>query len=326
MVALAEKYEIKLGKATRDAFGEALRELGGQDERIVVVDGDVNNSTRTEWFAADNPDRFFNAGIAESNMIGIAGGLAASGKIPVVSSFACFILCNGFDQLRMSVAFPHLNVKVVGTHAGISIGEDGPSQMAIEDVALACALPGFTVVVPADEAATRAAVRAMMEHHGPVYLRVGRPKVPVVYRSEADAGFEIGKANRLRDGRDVTIVANGLMVSAALQAHDALAERGISARVLDVATVKPLDEAAIEAAARETGGIVVVEEHLAYGGLGSVVAMAAARRHACPMAFVNIDDTYAESGTPEALMEKYGLTSDDIVRAVEGLAGARKRG
>ena len=329
MVATAEKFELKLGKATRDAFGEALRELARHDQRIVVVDGDVNNSTRTEWFAAEFPDRFFNLGIAESNLVGVASGLAACGKIPVVASFACFLLCNAFDQFRMSVAFPGLSVKAVGSHAGISIGEDGPSQMGVEDVALASALPGFAVVVPADEPATRAAVRAMIERQGPIYLRVGRPKVPLVYSvGESDAElagqrFEIGEAITVRDGGDVTIAANGLMVAAALEAHAALAERGVRARVLDVHTVKPIDDAALEAAARETGAIVVAEEHLAHGGLGSAAAMAVARRYPCRMAFVNLGDTYAESGTPEELMEKYGLTSGAIVRAADDLLAAK---
>jgi transketolase len=319
MVATAERYELKMGKATRDAFGEALREEGKRNDNIVVVDGDVSNSTRTEWFGQDHPDRFFNVGIAESNMAGVASGLAASGKLPVAASFACFLLCNAFDQLRMSVAFPGLNVKAVGSHAGISIGEDGPSQMAVEDVGLACLLPGFSVLVPADETATRLAVRAMLDHDGPTYLRVGRPKAPLVYQSEATCPFEIGKAIQLRDGDDVTIVANGLLVAAALQAHDQLRERGISARVLDVHTVKPLDEAALERAAHETGGIVVAEEHLSHGGLGSVVAMALAKLRPCPMAFVNVGDTYAESGTADELMEKYGLTVGDVVRAAHGL-------
>jgi len=318
--AAAARYELKFGKATRDAFGEALREVGKQNDKIVVVDGDVSNSTRTEWFGQDHPERFFNVGIAESNMVGVAAGLAASGKVPVVASFACFILCNAYDQLRMSVAFPGLNVKAVGSHAGISIGEDGPSQMAIEDVGLACLLPGFTVLVPADETATRLAVRAMIEHQGPSYLRVGRPKAPVVYQSESDAEFEIGKAVQLRDGSDLTIVANGLLVAAALQAHDTLHERGIAARVLDVHTVKPLDEEALERAARETGGIVVAEEHLAHGGLGSVVAMALAQRRPTKMAFVNVGDRFAESGTGDELMEKYGLSAADVVKAAESLA------
>ncbi|HEU5315916.1 MAG TPA: transketolase C-terminal domain-containing protein, partial [Chloroflexota bacterium] len=307
--ATAPAYEVKLGKATRDAFGEALREIGKADSRIVVVDGDVSNSTRTEWFGQDHPERFFNVGIAESNMAGVAAGLAASGKVPVVASFAAFILCNAYDQLRMSVAFPALNVKIVGSHAGISIGEDGPSQMAIEDVALACSLPGVAVLVPADEHATRAAVRAMIAHEGPTYLRVGRPKAPLVYRDESEAKLEIGKAHRLRDGNDVTIAANGLMVGAALEAHAALAAKGIRARVVDFASVKPIDEAEIAAAARETGGIVVAEEHLAHGGMGSAIAMAAAQSQPCRMRFVNLGDRFAESGTGDELLEKYGLTA-----------------
>ncbi len=331
MTATAEKFELKLGKATRDAFGEALREIGKTDDRLVVVDGDVSNSTRTEWFGTDHPERFFNVGIAESNMVGVAAGLAASGKIPVAASFATFLLCNAYDQLRMSVAFPHLNVKVVGSHAGISIGEDGPSQMAIEDIALACALPGFAVLVPADEAATRAAVRVMVDHDGPVYLRVGRPKAPVVYGAGAngskgaDVPFRIGEAVRLRDGADLTIVANGLLVAAALQAHAQLAERGIHARVLDMATVKPLDGVALAAAARETGAIVVAEEHLAHGGLGSVVATAVAGLHPCPITFVNLGDTFAESGTGDELLEKYGLTAADVVRAAERALAAKRQ-
>ncbi|MGI8424423.1 MAG: transketolase family protein [Chloroflexota bacterium] len=313
------KYDLKLGAATRDAFGQALREEGKKNERIVVVDGDVSNSTRTEWFGQDHPDRFFNVGIAESNMVGVAAGLAASGKVPVVATFAAFLLCNAYDQLRMSVAFPNLNVKMVGSHAGISIGEDGPLQMAIEDVALACSLPGVTVLVPSDEHSTRAAVRAMLAHDGPTYLRVGRPKAPLIYSDEAGAAFEIGKARRLRDGSDLTIAANGLMVGAALQAHDALAERGIRVRVLDVSTAKPVDEAEISAAASETGGIVVAEEHLSHGGLGSVIAMVAARTAPCKMRFVNLGDRFAESGTGDELMEKYGLTAREVSQAAEDL-------
>lgn len=326
MVATAgtgEKYELKLGAATRDAFGQALREEGKANDRIVVVDGDVSNSTRTEWFGQDHPERFFNVGIAESNMAGVAAGLAASGKLPVVASFATFLLCNAYDQLRMSVAFPNLNVKMVGSHAGISIGEDGPSQMAIEDVALACSLPGVVVLVPSDEHSTRAAVRAMLAHTGPTYLRVGRPKAPLIYSDEADTRLEIGKARRLREGSDLTIAANGLMVGAALQAHDVLASQGISARVLDVSSAKPIDEAEITAAARETGGILVAEEHLAHGGLGSVIAMTAARVAPCAMRFVNLGDRFAESGTGDELMEKYGLTAKDVTRTAEELVRAK---
>lgn len=300
------------GPATREAFGDALAEAGS-DDRIVVVDGDVNNSTFTNHFMERYPERFFNAGIAESNMVGIAAGLSASGKIPVVASFSIFLLANAFDQIRMSVAFPNQNVKLVGSHAGISIGEDGPSQMAIEDVALACALPGFTVIVPADGPAARAATFAMIEREGPTFLRCGRPKVPVIYGD--DPQFQIGKANQLRDGADVTIVANGIMVAMALDAAAGLAEQGIEARVLDMHTVKPIDTEAVEAAANETGGIVVAEEHLAYGGLGSCVAMVVAEKRPTKMAFVDVGDTYATSGKPDELLVQYGLTPNAIVDA-----------
>ena len=216
--------ELKMGKATRDAFGAALREAGRTNPDIVVVDGDVNNSTRTEWFAKEFPERFINVGIAESNLVGIGAGLAACGKLPVIASFACFIMCNAYDQLRMSVAFPNLNVKVVGSHAGISIGEDGPSQMAIEDIALALGLPTFTVIVPADEPSTHKAVAAMLSAEGPAYMRVGRPDVPVIYGDDPD--FTLGKANELRSGGDITLIGNGIMVAAALEAAQALAAGG----------------------------------------------------------------------------------------------------
>lgn len=314
---IGQRIGLKLGKPTRDAFGLALAEIGAEDPSIVVIDGDVHNSTRTEYFAKKFPDRFFNVGIAESNMVGIASGLAASGKTPVVASFAAFIMCNAFDQLRMGVAFPELPVKVVGSHAGISIGEDGPSQMGIEDVALACALPGFAVVVPADEPSTKAATRAMIKHPGPVYLRVGRPNVPVVYENGCD--FQIGRAIEVRDGTDVTIVANGIMVAAALEAAHLLEQEDISARVLDMHTVKPIDRAALKAAAEETGAIVVAEEHLHYGGLGAAVAQAVGELCPTRLAFVNLGDRYAESGSPDDLLEKYGLTADHIVAAVRSV-------
>jgi len=276
----------------------------------VVVDGDVNNSTYTNKFQERWPERFFNVGIAESNLIGIASGLASCGKIPVAASFSTFLLSNAFDQIRMGIAFPNQNVKLVGTHAGISIGEDGPSQMAIEDVAQACALPGFTVVVPADGPSTEAATKEMLEREGPTYLRAGRPNVPIVYRD----GYTgtIGKVNTLREGDDVTIVANGIMVAMALDAAEGLAREGIDARVLDMHTVKPIDAAALERAAIETRGIVVAEEHIAYGGLGSTVAIALAERHPVRMAFVDLGDTYATSGTGEELLAQFGLTPGAI--------------
>ena len=308
---------MKLGKSTREAFGQALAKLGEEYPDIVVLDGDVHNSTRTDHFAKKFPQRFFNVGIAESNLVGVAGGMASAGKRAWAASFACFIMCNAYDQLRMSVAFPCLDVKVVGTHAGISIGEDGPSQMGIEVVSLACSLPNFTVVVPADEPSMRQAVPALARIKTPAYLRAGRPDVPIVYADGVP--FKLGKANQLRDGKDLTIIANGLMVSAALEAAERLAGQGVQARVLDMHTVKPCDDAAVLAAARDTGRIVVAEEHLLHGGLGSAVAMSAARQYPVPIRFIGIRDTFAESGAAEALLKKYGLTAADIVQAAEAL-------
>lgn len=306
-----------LGKSTREAFGLALAALGEKHPDIVVLDGDVHNSTRTEHFAKKFPTRFFNVGIAESNLVSMAGGMAGAGKRPWLASFAAFVMCNAFDQLRMSLAFPCADVKVVGTHAGISIGEDGPSQMGIEDVALACVLPNFTVVVPTDEPSTHAAVEALAKIKTPAYLRVGRPNVPIIY--DKPPAFQLGKAIKVRDGKDLTIIANGLMVAPALEAAEQLAKQGVQARVLDMHTVKPLDDAAVLAAARETGRIVVAEEHSIYGGLCSMVAESVARQHPVPVRFVAVKDTFAESGPPEGLLARYGLTSADIVREAQFL-------
>ena len=310
---------MKMGKSVREAFGLALAQVAEKYPDMVVVDGDVHNSTRTEYFAKKYPTRFFNVGIAESNMVGVAGGLAASGKRAWLSSFAAFVMCNAYDQLRMSVAFPCLDVKVVGTHAGISIGEDGPSQMGIEDVGLACSLPNFTVVVPADEPSTYKAVEALAAIRTPAYLRAGRPNLPILYENGCD--FKLGKANQLRPGKDVTIIANGLMVSASLEAALELAKIGIDARVLDMHTIKPIDDGAILAAARETGKIVVAEEHLIHGGLGSVVAVSVARQHPVPMRFIGVNDTFAESGKPEELLEKYGLTAKNVFKTTREFLG-----
>lgn len=308
----------KMGAPTRDAFGEALAEAGAADPRIVVVDGDVADSTRTKEFFNKFPDRAWNVGIAESNLVGIGSGLAASGKVPVVASFACFILCNAYEQLRMGVAFPGLNVKVVGSHGGISAGEDGPSQMAHEDVALACGLAGFVVIVPADAASTRALTRAMLAHEGPVYMRTGRPDTPIIYEEEPEVS--LGKAIKLRDGEDITIVANGLMVAEALKAAESLAAEGVGVRVLDMHTVKPIDDDAVHAAADETKGIVVAEEHFARGGLGAAVAMAAASgSRPARIEFVNIGDRYSTSGKPAELFEEAGITSETITDAARRL-------
>lgn len=256
-------------------------------------------------------------------MVGMAGGFAAVGKVPFISSFAAFVILKGFDQLRMAVAYPQLNVKVAGSHGGISIGEDGASQQSVEDIALACSLPGFVVCVPCDEHQMRAAVKAAYAHNGPVYIRSGRPKAPLIYSGDV-ADFEFGKASRVRQGTDVTVIANGLMVGAAIVAHDALAAEGISVRVVDMATVKPLDEAEVAAAAMETGAIVAAEEHLIHGGLGARVAQAVVGSHPVPMEFVGLHDTYAESGDPEALMRKYGLTAEQVIQAVRKVI-SRKR-
>jgi transketolase len=312
---------FSLGKATRDAYGEALRDLGAEHPEIVVLDADLAKSTKSATFGEAFPERFFNVGIQEANMVSMAGGLASCGKVPFISSFACFVILKGFDQLRMAVSYPRLNVKVAGSHGGISPGEDGASQQSVEDIALACSLPHFVVCVPCDEHQMRAAVRAAWAHDGPVYIRSGRPKAPLVYQGTPP--FEFGRATRLREGGDLTLIANGLMVAAALVAHERLAADGIAARVVDMATVKPLDEEEVRLAGAETGGIVVAEEHLLHGGLGARVAQAAARLHPVPMEFVGLDDTYAESGDPEALMRKYGLTADDVVAAARRLVERR---
>jgi transketolase len=315
---MERKLQIEMGPATRDVFGKTLAELGREDPNLVVVDADVSNSTRTEYFGKEFPDRFFQVGIAESNLVGVASGLAASGKHTWVASFACFMMCNAFDQLRMSVAFAGLRVKVAGSHSGISIGQDGPSQMGIEDVALASALPGFAVVVPADGPSTAAATRALHTWDGPAYLRLGRPKVPIVYGDGSLlTNFAVGKAITLRDGGDVTLVANGILVAAALEAAEWLAGREVDARVIDCHTVKPIDRETLERAARETGALVICEEHLAHGGLGSAVAYTVASRYPAPIEYVNLGDSYAESGSPEALLEKYGLTVRDVIAAAE---------
>ncbi len=305
--------EKKLGLATRDAYGQALLELGRKDPRIVVLDADLAVSTKTAVFAKEFPDRFINVGISEANMVGMAGGLASSGKVPFISSFSCFLTCKGYDQLRMAVALPHLNVKVVTSHGGISVGEDGSSQQSIEDVALATSLPGFTVILPSDEFATRALVTAAAEMKGPVYIRTGRPKAPIVY--DPSSAFKVGKGILLRKGADITLVANGLLVFEALSAAEQLGQEGVSAAVVDMHTVKPIDAELIQAQAQATGAIVTAEEHQIWGGLGSAVAKVVAERCPVPMEFVAIQDTYAESGKPDELLAKYGLTARNIVEA-----------
>jgi transketolase len=319
-MSVPAKLELKLGMATREAFGRTLVELGRENPNIWAVDADLSKSTMTHFFAKEFPERFVSCGIAEANMVGVAAGLASCGKIPFAASFSCFVVNKGFEQLRVAVAYPNFNVKIVGTHSGISIGEDGPSQMSVEEISLACSLAGFVVLAPADEVATAALVRAAAAHLGPVFIRTGRPKAPIVY--PADQKFEIGKAIELVDGRDVTLIANGLMVAEALRAQELLEGEGISARVLDLHTVKPLDREAIGRAARETGAIVVAEEHLVDSGLGVRVAQAVAEIHPCPMEFVGLTG-YAESGTPEGLLDSYGLRGANLAAAARRVV-ARK--
>ena len=311
-----------MGMATREAFGHALVELGRENQDVVAIDADLSKSTYTHLFAKEFPERFFSCGIAEANMVGIAAGLASAGKIPFAASFSSFIVNKGFEQLRVVVAYPDVNVKIVGTHCGISIGEDGPSQMAIEDLSLACSLPGFTVLSPADEVSMKALVRAAAAHAGPVYIRAGRPKVPVIY--QPGQTFTIGKAEELVEGTDVTIIATGLLVAEAIRAAEHLAGEGISARVIDMHTIKPLDVDAIRRAA-ETGAIVVAEEHLVDGGLGVRVAQVVAMTRPCPMEFVGIENVYAESAHARgSCLDKYGLLSRDVIAAAHRVLKRKK--
>jgi transketolase len=315
------KFELKLGPATREAFGRALAEVGRTNKDIVVLDADLSKSTMTTYFAKEFPERFIECGIAESNMVAIAGGLAYAGKIPFVSSFSAFVVNKGFEQLRVVVAYPNTNVKVVGTHSGISIGEDGPSQMSVEEISLACSLPGFTVFSPCDEVSMKAIVKIATEHVGPVFIRAGRVKAPVVY--QPGQKFELGKAVQLTDGKDVTIMATGLLVSESLKAAGQLEAQGISARVLDFPTIKPLDADAIKKAAAETGAIVVAEEHLIDGGLGVRVAQEVALSNPVPMEFLGLTG-YAESGAPDQLLDKYGMRAANVIQAVKRVLARKK--
>ncbi|MBE9469944.1 MAG: transketolase family protein [Chloroflexi bacterium] len=305
------------GISTRESYGKTLVELGKDNPNIIVLDADLSPSTMTHFFAKEFPDRFFDCGLEEQNMIGIAAGLAASGKTVFASTFAVFASCRCFDQVRMCLSQMGLNVKVVATHGGISVGEDGTSHQAIEDLALYCALPGLTVIVPADGIETAEAVKVAASTYGPFYIRLGRPKTPFVYPESYH--FALGKAVTMRQGRDATVIAMGIMVAMALEASDVLARQGIDCRVINMHTLKPLDEEAVVKAASETGAIVVAEEHLAHGGLGSRIAQVVAREKPVPMGFVNLGDRYASSGKAEELLERYGLTAKDIEEGVRAV-------
>ena len=306
----------------REIYGETLVELGRQNPDIVVLDADLSQSTMTKFFAKEFPERFFNCGIAEQNMVSIAAGLAASGKISFASTFSVFVPGRCFDQVRMSVVQPQLNVKLVVTHGGITVGEDGTSHQAIEDLSLACSLPGLNVIVPADAIETAEAVRIAAATFGPFYIRLCRPKAPLV--CDQNYRFKLGKAVTLREGQDATIMAIGLMVAPALEAAAKLKRDGINCTVLNMSTLKPIDEAAIIKASAETGAIVTAEEHLEHGALGSIVAQVVAKNQPVPMEFVAIKDTYAQSGKPAELLERYGLTAKDIEQAVRRVIARAK--
>ncbi|BBB91734.1 MAG TPA: transketolase family protein [Methylomusa anaerophila] len=309
--------------ATREAYGVALKELGERNKDVVVLDADLSKSTKTNVFGKAIPDRFINVGIAEQNLMGVAAGLAAAGKIPFASTFAMFAAGRAFEQVRNSICYPRLNVKIAATHAGITVGEDGATHQALEDLCLMRSLPNMTVIVPADAAETRRVVDFAAEYDGPVYIRLGRAGVPELFGESYE--FQLGKAVQLADGKDVTIIACGLMVSPARTAAEWLIEAGYSARVLNMATIKPLDIESIVAAVRDTGAVVTCEEHSIIGGLGGAVAEAMAEHAPAPLERVGVKDTFGESGTPAALLQKYHLTVDDIVAAVKR-AVIRKKG
>jgi transketolase len=310
-------------EATRDAYGRILAELGKENKNIVVLDADLAVSTKTCTFAKAFPDRFFDMGIAEQDMIGTAAGLAAAGKIAFASTFAVFAAGRAWDQIRMSLAYTRLNVKVVVTHAGITTGEDGASHQANEDIAIMRVLPNMTVVVPADALETEKVIRAAVAYYGPMYIRLSRPKTPVITEG-LNYDFQIGKGVVLKEGKEATIIACGLMVGKALEAAALLAKDKIEARVVNMHTIKPLDQELIIRCARETGAIVTAEEHSVIGGLGGAVAETVVENSPVPMARVGLHDVFGESGTPDELLVKYGLTPESIAAAVKTVLKRKK--
>ena len=302
--------------ATREAYGKALAALANTNENVVVLDADLSKSTKTADFKAVAPERFFNMGIAEGNMMGVAAGLSTCGKVPFVSTFAMFAAGRAFEQIRNSICYPKLNVKVCATHAGLTVGEDGASHQAIEDISLMRSVPNMVVINPADDIETEAAIKAVAEMEGPCYVRLGRMAVSRV-NDETNYNFVIGKGITLAEGNDVAIIATGIMVEAALEAKEELAKEGINARVINIHTIKPIDEELIIKAAKETGVIVTAEEHSIIGGLGSAVAEVVSEKCPVPVLRVGVKDTFGESGKPNELLEKYGLTTSDIVNKVK---------
>ena len=308
------KYTDQGKKDTRSGFGAGMTELGRTNPNVVALCADLVGSLKIETFIAENPERFYQVGIAEANMMGIAAGLTIGGKIPFASTFANFATGRVYDQIRQSIAYSDKNVKICASHAGLTLGEDGATHQILEDIGLMKMLPGMTVINPCDFNQTKAATMAIAEHHGPVYLRFGRPKVPNF--TPEDQTFEIGKALTLQEGSDVTIIATGHLVWQALLAADSLENQGISVEVINIHTIKPLDDKAILDSVKKTGCVVTAEEHNYLGGLGESVARVLATHHPTPQEFIATQDTFGESGTPEQLMEKYGLNNKAIEEAV----------
>ena len=302
--------------ATRESYGNALAELGTEHKDIVVLDADLAEATKTGVFKKAHPERFIDCGIAESNMMGVAAGLAAAGMVPFASSFAMFAAGRAFEQVRNSIGYPHLNVKIGATHAGISVGEDGATHQCNEDIALMRTSPGMVVINPSDDIEAKAAVKAAYEHQGPVYLRFGRLAVPVI-NDRPDYKFELGKGVVLREGKDLTIIATGLPVNNCLEAAEKLAADGIDAKVINIHTIKPLDEELVAAAAKETGKVVTVEEHSVIGGLGSAVCDVLAEKAPTKVMKIGINDTFGESGPAVELLKKYGLDSESIYQKIK---------
>jgi transketolase len=319
-----ERAGLRESVPLRDVFGEALLKVATDNEKVVVLDGDLGNSTKAETVRKAFPERFFNIGIAESNLACVGAGFAACGFIPFIVSFSSFLLCNAYDQIRLSIALSKVNAKVVGSHGGITLGKDGPTQMGIEDFALVGGMPTFVMLVPSDPVSMRWAVRAAAEYVGPVFLRSSRVAMPYIHPE--NRRFRIGRAEMVREGDDLTIIGCGLMTSLALDAAAELADRRIEARVLDLLSLRPLDAAAIVRAARETGCLVTAEEHLLTGGVGSNVARVAAENHPVPMRFVGLADTYTESAAPDDLLVKYHLTAEDIVKKSLEAVDAKVKG
>ena len=302
--------------ATRESYGNALAELGAEHKDVVVLDADLAAATKTGVFKKAFPERFIDCGIAESNMMGVAAGLATTGLVPFASSFAMFAAGRAFEQVRNSIGYPHLNVKIGATHAGISVGEDGATHQCNEDIALMRTIPGMVVINPSDDIEAKAAVKAAYEHVGPVYLRFGRLAAPVI-NDNPDYKFELGKGVLLKEGKDLTIVATGLMVSAALEAAEMLKKDGVDAEVINIHTIKPLDEDLIVASAKKTGKVVTVEEHSVIGGLGSAVCDCLSEKAPTPVKKIGVNDVYGESGPAAALLHKYGLDAEGVYESVK---------